>query len=202
MGRLNRSNSPTLFMEQLELWQYMDPELPNSASRPPEPEESKLAPLNAAFDARKAGEPNTAQLEILSHLELHKYYAPAYEIFLKKKERAGKYLTTYVDARWQYALSGRLSPHNKITSLEANVAPSYESRKNTLRLKFAAVQKGKPPNISMLTYLHGWSLLERRMADYQLPGRESLKHAFSRFIATCNEGIYNLIRSAFRGGYR
>ena len=113
--------------------------------------------MSAAFEAERVatqGNPNTTQQDVLSQLKLHRYYAPIYEAFVKVKERAIKYLTTYVDPRWQYVLSGRPTLHDKISSLEANVAPSHESRRNALRLKFATMQKGKSPNASMTTYLH------------------------------------------------
>ena len=89
--------------------------------------------MSSAIEAERAstqGNPSVAQQDVLTQLKLHRYYTPIYEAFVKKKERAIKYFTTYVDPRWQYVLSGRPTLHDKISALEANVAPSHESRRN------------------------------------------------------------------------
>ena len=187
-----------LYMEQLELWRFMDTErvFGLGESRPKEPTEPLLPSYDEALEARCAETPTDAQKKILYRLELHKTFGATYDSFLKRKEKAIKYLTTYVDARWQHVLSGCSTLLEKMQALEENVAPKLETRKNTLRLKFASMQKGKPSNTSMITHLHQWSLLDRRMKTYDMPERHSLPYAFSRSIAAYHEGIYNMIRAA------
>ena len=138
-----------LYMEQLELWRFMDTErvFGLGESRPKEPTEPLLPSYDEALEARCAETPTDAQKKILYRLELHKTFGATYDSFLKRKEKAIKYLTTYVDARWQHVLSGCSTLLEKMQALEENVAPKLETRKNTLRLKFASMQKGKPSNI-------------------------------------------------------
>ena len=77
-------------------------------------------------------------------------------------------------------------------ALENSIASKLETRKNIVRLKFASMQKGKPSNVSMVTHLHQWSFLDRRMSTYGMPERHSLPYAFSRAIAAYHDGIYKI----------
>ena len=96
-----------LYMEPLELWHYMDTEsaLGFDERHPKEPTVSTLPTYDEALGARSATNPKS-QKKVLFRLELRKTYGATYDAFVKKKEKATKYLTTYIDTRWQHILSG------------------------------------------------------------------------------------------------
>ena len=181
------------FMQQQDLWEYMDPELD---TRPAEPQRPTLPSMDECIDAKEAAEPTPEQRRINRRIDFHRLFLPEYQEFSKKRDKANKYFTTYVDIKWQHYLADRPTLHSKLKALEKHVAPCEESRVNALRTKFISLQKGKSPTISMSTYLHTWQLLERRMVAYRMSERSSMKHAFAKAIAIGNPSIYNLLRAA------
>ena len=181
------------FMQQQDLWEYMDPELD---TRPAEPQRPTLPSMDECIDAKEAAEPTPEQRRINRRIDFHRLFLPEYQEFSKKRDKANKYFTTYVDIKWQHYLADRPTLHSKLKALEKHVAPCEESRINALRTKFISLQKGKSPTISMSTYLHTWQLLERRMVAYRMSERSSMKHAFAKAIAIGNPSIYNLLRAA------
>ena len=181
------------FMQQQDLWEYMDPELD---TRPAEPQRPTLPSMDECIDAKEAAEPTPEQRRINRRIDFHRLFLPEYQEFSKKRDKANKYFTTYVDIKWQHYLADRPTLHSKLKALEKHVAPCEESRINALRTKFISLQKGKSPTISMSTYLHTWQLLERRMVAYRMSERSSMKHAFAKAIAIGHPSIYNLLRAA------
>ena len=181
------------FMQQQEVWEYMNPEV---NERPAEPQRPILPPIEKSIEAREAAEPTLEQRNIIRRIDLHCVYLPEFQEFSKKRDKANKYFTAYVDLKWHHYLADRPTLHSKLNALEQHVAPCEEARINALRTKFHHLQKGKPTTTSMSTYLFSWQLLERRMTAYQMSERGSLKHAFAKAINVNYPHVYNLLRSA------
>ena len=183
-------------MVQLGVWEYMDIE--HQAGAPPIPEPLRPIPptVMECIDAKAAVIPDVRQKAVLDLMDLCKFFQTLHSDFATSKEKAIKYLGTHVDSRWQYILSKQPTLLGKMQTLQRSVAPSMESRRNALRIKYTALQGGKLPNTSMSTHLYQWELLERRMSAYNMPECAALKFAFTRSIAQFHEGIYNMLRSA------
>ena len=115
------------FMQQQDLWEYMDPELD---TRPAEPQRPTLPSMDECIDAKEAAEPTPEQRRINRRIDFHRLFLPEYQEFSKKRDKANKYFTTYVDIKWQHYLADRPTLHSKLKALEKHVAPCEESCKS------------------------------------------------------------------------
>ena len=102
---------------------------------------------------RHGSECSHQRVAINRGINFHRLFVPEYEEFGKKRDKANKYFTTYVDIKWQRYLADRPILHSKLKALEKHVAPCEEFRINVLRTKFEMIYVSRLYTLALLNHL-------------------------------------------------